>query len=565
MKHALTLAALTGLLTACDGNQTGDSDSSHKTEKAGQQAETDFKPAISADDLDRHTRTLASDAFGGRPPSGPAAEKTVQYLTDQFQRLGLSPTFGDSYTQTVPLVSITAAGDATLDVTGADTPLSYQYGNEMMVWTTRVVEQAAIEDSELVFVGYGIDAPEYGWNDYAGLDMTGKTAVILVNDPGFATQDPNVFNGNAMTYYGRWTYKYEEAARQGADGAIIIHETAPASYGWSVVENSWSGPQFDLVREDKNMSRVAIEGWVQKFVAEEMFEKAGLDYEGLKKAASKPGFIPVNMGLKASVGVNNTLERSQTVNVAATLEGAERPQEQVIYTAHWDHLGTGPAVDGDTIYNGARDNASGVAGVLEIAERMATRDSRSARSVTFLLVGAEEQGLLGAYHYAANPAFPLAKTAALLNTDVLLPLGETKDVTVIGRGSSNLEDTLQEAVNAQGRTISPYPNPEQGFYFRSDHFAFAKKGVPALYLDTGTEHAEKGAEYMTEQKAHYVSDLYHTPFDEWQPGWDWTGAVMDLEAMEQVGWRVANSADWPEWRAGNPFKAARQQSAAQRQ
>lgn len=550
-----------------------------------------FAPEIRAGDLSEHTRMLASDELAGRPPSGPGAEKAIDYLTQEFERLGLAPAFADGYLQPVPLVSITAAPDAVLEVEkigagSTGTPESaaaefedrgqdgaaqaperaaeYAYGEDMMVWTTRVVPQAELDESELVFVGYGIVAPEYGWNDYAGLDMAGKTAVILVNDPGFATQDPELFGGNAMTYYGRWTYKYEEAARQGAEGAIIVHETAPASYGWSVVKNSWSGPQFDLVRPDGNMSRVAVEGWVQHRVAEEIFSMAGLDHAELKQSAARSGFGAVPMGLSASVQIDNTLEESKTYNAAAALRGVERPDEQVIYTAHWDHLGIGPAVDGDAVYNGAADNAAGVAAVLEIAARMAAARTVPERSVTFLLTGAEEQGLLGAYHYTENPPLPLAKAAAVINIDVLLPLGDTEDVTVIGRGSSELEDILEAYAAEQGRRLTPYPNPEQGFYFRSDHFAFAKKGVPALYLDTGTVHVDKGAEFITEAKAKYVSEVYHTPFDEWRPDWDWTGAVKDVRLMHGVGWRVANSSGWPAWYPGNPFAAERARTAAER-
>ncbi|MEX0707230.1 MAG: M28 family metallopeptidase [Woeseia sp.] len=521
-----------------------------------------FEPGISAADLSEQTRILASDDFGGRPPSGPGADKTVAYLTDEFSRLGLSPAFADSYLQPVPLVSITAAPTARLAISGEGHDFAYRYGDEMMVWTTRVTEQARLEDSELVFVGYGINAPERDWNDYAGIDMAGKTAVMLVNDPGFATGNPELFDGKAMTYYGRWTYKYEEAARQGAAGAIIIHETAPASYGWSVVENSWTGEQFDLVRDDGNMSRVAVEGWVQRDVASEFLAAAGNDLEALKQAAATQGFTAVPLGLEASVTIDNELRESGTHNVAATLYGTERPDEHVIYTAHWDHLGSGPAVDGDSIYNGAADNAAGVATVLEIAARMSAEPPE--RSVTFLLVGAEEQGLLGAYHYAENPAYPLAKTAALINIDVLLPMGETTDITVIGRGSSEIEQVVERLAAEQDRTVTPYANPEQGFYFRSDHFAFARRGVPALYLDTGTVHVTKGADYITQTKANYVANVYHTPFDEWRPDWDWTGAELDVKLLYRTGRALANTTDWPEWYEGNPFRAIRAQSAAER-
>jgi len=516
--------------------------------------------AIKAETVAARTRTLASDAFGGRPPSGPMAEKTVQYLAGFLKKAGLEPAFGDSYLQEVPLVSLTADPAARLAVRTAGGVFEYTYAEDMMIWTTRVVERAALKDSELVFVGYGINAPEFGWNDYAGVDMTGKTAVILVNDPGFATQDPDLFSGNKMTYYGRWTYKYEEAARQGAAGAIIIHETAPASYGWDVVKNSWSGPQFDLQRPDNNMSRVAIEGWVQKYVAEEIFTAAGLDYEALKEAATRKGFRAVPMTVTASVEARNKIARSRTYNVAGVVRGTARPDETIIYTAHWDHWGVGPAVDGDNIYNGAIDNAVGVVGLMEIAEKFAYTDRKPRRSVTFLFVSAEEQGLLGAYHYAENPAFPLNKTVGLLNTDVMQPIGAMEDMVVVGRHSSELEEILEAVVAEQGRRLTPYPNPESGFYFRSDHFALAKKGVPALYLHTGTTHVEKGREFVTSAKARYNAEIYHTPFDEYSESWDWAGVVLDLEAMYRVGRTLVDGNKWPRWYPGIPFKSAREKS-----
>jgi len=545
-------ALLSGLLGACGGPEPSPADDADGGEHR-------FDVAIGAEDLDAHTRTLASDAFGGRPPSGPFADKTVDYLTGHFERLGLEPAFGDSYLQPVPLVSITASPTAALAVSGDDGTETYRYGDEMMVWTTRVVEKVALDDSEIVFVGYGIDAPEAGWNDYAGVDMQGKTALMLINDPGFATQDPDLFSGNRMTYYGRWTYKYEEAARQGASGAIIIHETDAATYGWSVVENSWTGAQFDLVRDDRNLSRVAVEGWVQRETGAEILARAGFDLDELKALAVQEGFSAVPLGLTASIAIENALAESSTVNIAATLRGSQRPDEHVIYSAHWDHLGIGPEIDGDGIYNGAVDNAAGVAAVLEVAEKMAGQPP-PARSVTFFLTGAEEQGLLGSYHYTENPPYPLASTAALINTDVLLPLGRMKDVTVIGPGSSELETYLEAAAAEQGRDVTAYANPEQGFYFRSDHFPFAKKGVPALYLHTGTEHVDKGTEYVTQAKADYVTNVYHTPFDEWQPDWDWSGVTLDVELRYAIGWALANTPDWPEWYAGVPFKAVREQS-----
>lgn len=523
----------------------------------------DLLREITAQEIANHTRILASDEYGGRPPSGPLAEKTVTYLKNRLKALGLKPVFGDSYLQTVPLVSITANPQAVLSVSSRVEAKDYAYGSEMMVWTTQVVEVSSLQDSEIVFVGYGINAPEFGWNDYDGIDMAGKTALILVNDPGFATQDPEVFSGNKMTYYGRWTYKYEEAARQGAAGAIIIHETAPASYGWKVVKNSWSGPQFDLNRPDKNMSRSAIEGWVQSDVAKEIFALAGKDYNTLKQAASKGGFKPVPMSVGASIEVKNTIGYSNTYNVAGVVEGVKHKNETLLYTAHWDHLGTGPEVNGDSIYNGAVDNALGVAGILEIAGKFALAKKQPERSVVFLFVGAEEQGLLGAYHYAEQPAFLLDKTVALFNIDTLHPTEVLDDIVVVGRHSSELEEVLENVVSEQGRYLTAYPNPESGFYFRSDHFAFAKKGVPALYLHSGATHPVEGKDYITALKARYNTEIYHTPFDEYSLEWDLSGVVVDLQALHQVGDHIANQRIWPNWYSGVPFKNQRDEMRQQ--
>ncbi len=548
----LTLVgAATLLLPACQGYRGG-------AIEAGPRAS-----AIRAEDLAATTQMLASDAFGGRPPSGPEADLTVDYLVNAFEEMEIAPAFDGAYTQDFPLVSITAAPDAVLTIAGAQGRETFAYADEMMAWTTRVVETSEIAESELVFVGYGIVAPEYGWNDYAGIDMEGKTAIILVNDPGFATEDAELFGGRAMTYYGRWTYKYEEAARQGAAGAIIVHETAPAAYPWDVVVNSWTGPQFDLLRPDANASRVAIEGWVTRDTADRIFLMGGLNYEQLRDRASQHGFSPVPMDLRASLRVENTISQSASRNVAGIIRGSERPDETVIYTAHWDHLGRGPAIDGDEIYNGAADNAAGVAGLLEIAHRMAA-DAPPARSVIFLATGAEEQGLLGAYHYAAEPIAPLETTAAVINMDLVLPLGALEDIAVVGIGSSELEDILGEEIAAQGRRISAYANPEQGMYFRSDHFAFIKEGVPALYVHPGSTHVEYGADYVAERKADYVANHYHKPSDETSADWDWSGVVLDLEALYATGRRIADMEGWPAWYEDAPFRAARERSAEAR-
>lgn len=514
--------------------------------------------AIDVDRLDERIRILAADSMEGRAPASEGEERTVAYLEREFRRLGLEPADGDRYTQDVPLVSITTdPAAATLTVRGDGGTSRFTYGSEFMTWTTHVTESVAVANSDMVFVGYGIVAPEYDWNDYAGLDVTGKTVVMLVNDPGFATQDPELFTGDAMTYYGRWTYKYEEAARQGAAAAIIVHETDPASYPWAVVRNSWSGEQFDLVRADSNMSRVAVEGWVTLEVARVLFERARLDFDAVKQEAATRDFRPRPMRLQASFTLRNTIRYSTSRNVAGVLPGSTRPDEYVIVMAHWDHLGVDPSLEGDSIYNGAQDNATGTAGLLVLAAAFASAEPAPERSLLFLAVTAEEQGLLGSAHYAGNPLVPLDRTVAAINMDVMNVYGPMRDITVIGLGQSELDDYVATAAQEQGRRIRPDPNPSAGSYYRSDHFNFAKVGVPALYPDIGVDHVEYGESWTREQLDRYEAERYHKPSDEYDPQWDLRGAVQDLELIYRVGYRLANEETWPNWREGSEFKAAR--------
>ncbi len=512
---------------------------------------------IQADDLADDIRILSSDEFEGRGPSSPGEEKTIEFLRAEFQKIGLEPGNGDSYYQEVPLVSITADPDATLKISGGTGEQSFAYGPQVMAWTKRVVEKASISDSEMVFVGYGIVAPEYGWDDYAGIDVKGKTVVLLVNDPGFATQDEALFNGNTMTYYGRWTYKYEEAARQGAAGALIVHETVPAAYPWAVVEGSWSGQQFGLVPEDDNMSRVAIEGWMTLETATAVFRQAGLEYESLRDSASVQGFRPMAMGLNASLALNNTLSRSTSRNVLATLPGTDRADEYIIYMAHWDHLGKDDSLEGDGIYNGALDNATGIANLLELAEAFLSLDERPRRSLVFLATTAEEQGLLGSAYYAANPVYPPAQTVAAINMDGANIWGPMNDVTVVGLGMSELDDYITDAAHAQGRTVRPDPEGEKGMYYRSDHFELAKVGIPALYTHSGIEHREHGKEWSMAQREEYTSERYHKPSDEFDEDWDLSGAVDDVRLFFRIGYRLAGEETFPNWREGTEFRAMR--------
>jgi len=523
------------------------------------------RAGIEADDLMGHIATLASDEFGGRAPMSEGERLTLDYLEKGFRTLGLEPMFGDSYRQPVPLVSIEASRDTALTVSGPDGQQHYAYGPQAMYWSPREAEDTGLENSELVWVGYGIVAPEYGWNDYAGLDVTGKTVVILVNDPGYATQDPEVFNGNSMTYYGRWTYKYEEARRQGAEGAIIIHQTEPAAYGWNVVRDSWSGPQFHLAAKDRNMGGLKLEGWIQHEVAEEIFTRAGLNLDAMTAAAAKGPVTPAPLGLKASAPLHNKLQYAESYNVGAVLPGSERPRELFIYMAHWDHLGTeahDPGQEGDFIFNGAEDNASGVAGLLELAKAFASLPEHPARTVGFLSVTAEESGLLGSKAYVADPAWPMNETVAGINMDRLNFRGTMSDVMVIGYGASQMEDILADAARPYGRTITPEATPEKGYYYRSDHFNFAKRGVPILYARGGTVDRVHGADYVSKRDAEYVANRYHSPRDEIQPDWVVGGAVEDLQLFFDIGLRLANDDEWPEWYKGNEFRAIREASMA---
>ncbi|WP_348707760.1 M28 family metallopeptidase [uncultured Pseudoalteromonas sp.] len=506
--------------------------------------------SINSEQLAEHIKVLASDEFGGRAPSSKGEELTLAYLTDQFKALGFEPGNGDSFLQEVPLVSLEADSNMVLTIGGKD----YQYKKDMVMGSSRISAKQSIKDSELVFVGYGVNAPEYNWNDYEGIDVKGKTVVMLVNDPGYATKNPDLFTGDAMTYYGRWTYKYEEASRQGAAGAIIIHETAPASYPWSVVENSWSGEQFGFQKENNNMDRVAVEGWVTTDVAKELFKKAGLDFDTMKANAAK-GAYHIDMGdLTASVEVNNTIKKSISYNFIATLPGSEKPDEHIIYSAHWDHLGTDKTRKGDQIYNGAHDNATGTAGLIEVAEAFAGLPEHPSRSMTFLAVTAEEQGLLGSKYYAANPVIPASQTVANINMDSLNLLGKVKDISVVGIGKSEMDSLLETAAKAQGRTVSGDPKPSSGGYYRSDHFAFANMGVPAMYAGGGSEALDEETANYRKRMSLVLRGCYHQPCDRYRDEWDLSGAVQDLQLFYQVGFDISERKEWPTWNASSEFQ-----------
>jgi Zn-dependent M28 family amino/carboxypeptidase len=514
----------------------------------------------------RDVERLSSDEFEGRAPRTKGEQKTVDYIEQQFRAAGLAPGFGDSYRQAVPLVEIVTHPDPTMEIRGDRGALSLRYGDEMVVWTKRPVPESRISNAGLVFAGYGIVAPEYGWNDYAGLDVRGKIVMVLVNDPGYATQDPALFTGNAMTYYGRWTYKFEEAVRQGAAGLLVIHETKPAAYGWEVVRNGAAKPQFDLRLPDPASQRLPLEGWITHEAATRVLALAGQDYASLKQASQQRGFRGMALDLTASAGVRNDVSYGTSYNVAGMVRGRTRPGEAFVYTAHWDHLGrlaeAPPGSDGDTIFNGASDNATGVAALIELGRAFAKTRPTPRRSVLFVAVTLEESGLLGSEYFAAHPPIPVAEMAGGLNMDNLYAIGVTRDLTVLGFGASELDDDLRRAAAAQGRVLVPEPTPERGLYYRSDHFNLAKQGVPMLYTKAGIDSPTRGPDYGRKWLEDYVAKRYHKPSDEYDSSWDVSGTMQDLAVYYEVGIAVADSDRWPNWQQGSEFRAIRDASRA---
>jgi Zn-dependent M28 family amino/carboxypeptidase len=527
---------------------------------APESEEARLKPAlesITAEDLSGDTKILASDEFEGRAPASPGETKTINFLRDEFEKLGVQPGNGASFFQEIPMVVSTPDASSGLHIKGGKKPIDLTSDEEFVAFTLRVAEEVTLADSEVIFAGYGIIAPEYDWNDYQGLDVQGKTVVVLVNDPGYATGDPALFTGRAMTYYGRWTYKYEEAARQGASGVFIVHETGPAAYPWSVVQTGRTGPQFNLISADNNMSRCAVEGWLHLEAARKIFSSAGLDYDRAKVAAAKRGFKAIPLGLKASLALKNSLKKVASNNVIAVLPGSKRPDEVVIYMAHWDHFGRNPALQGDQIFNGALDNATGTAALLELAGAFRKLRRPPDRSVVFLAVTGEEQGLIGSAYYAAHPVYPPVQTAAVINMDALNIYGPMKDITVVGYGLSGLDRYIEAAAKEAGRTVNPDPTPEKGSYFRSDHFPFAKQGIPAVYPSGGTDNVEHGREWTLAEREKWIAENYHKPSDEFDPDWDLSGAIDDLRLLFKVGYRLAMDTAFPNWKEGTAYKAKR--------
>jgi Zn-dependent M28 family amino/carboxypeptidase len=498
-------------------------------------------PRVDGNAMKPHIQKLASDEMEGRAPGGKGEELATTYISDFFKSIGLKTQF-----QAVPMIGITSSVSP-LKLSGKGGSRSLKYRDEFMAWSKQEKDSISTA-ADLVFCGYGVVAPEYQWNDFKD-DVKGKIIVVLINDPQL--EDQTKFGGKAMTYYGRWTYKFEEAARQGAAGALIIHETPFAGYGWEVVRDSWFGEQFDIVRGDKGASTVPLQGWITKDVAVSLFKAAGYDFDDLKKKALQQDFKPIPLGIKASVDIKNTRRRVDSKNVIGVLEGSEKPDEYVIFTAHWDHLGIDKTLKGDQIFNGAVDNASGVASIMEIARAAAHIQPRPKRSLMFMAVTGEEQGLLGSEYYADNPIVPLHKTLANLNIDEANVFGhDNNQIQVIGYGYTTLEDILKEVAARQGRTVVPNPEPEKGGFFRSDHFSLAKKGVPALDTKSIT----------VEDLNAFEKSRYHKPSDEYDPGWDMTIAAKDADAFLEIAVRVANGDKWPEWKPGTEFRAIREES-----
>ncbi len=562
-----TVLALAGLLAmstlaGCAGDREPGDSPTVSLEAAGPALES-----IQVPDLMDAIDTLASDAYEGRAPATPGEEKTVSYLTRRFEAMGLAPGNPDgTFVQDVSLVGIRNHAQGSIAVGGRT--IALRTPENFVGVSFRDTSEVHVRDSDVVFVGYGVEAPEYGWDDYAGEDMTGKTLVMLVNDPpvrveGDTALDPAMFNGKAMTYYGRWTYKYEVGAEKNADAVIIVHETGPAGYPWEVVTGSWGPEQFGIAGGG-DRTPVKVESWITEATARDLFQAAGLDFDQMKEKARTPGFTPVALNAKANLDVAMERREVQSRNVVAKLPGSDPAVsgEYVIYTAHWDHLGRDTTLEGDQIFNGALDNASGVAGLLELAQAYTKLAEAPRRSILFLAVTGEEKGLLGAKYYAEHPLYPLNKTLADINMDGLNQWGPTRDIVVVGMGNSSLDGVLDRYATTRGRHLVPDPEPEKGYFYRSDHFEFAKKGVPALYTDAGTEFVGKPAGWGEAKRQEYVVNDYHKPSDEVKPDWDLSGAAQDVQLMFLVGYDVAQGAAWPEWSEGNEFRATRDATLA---
>jgi Zn-dependent M28 family amino/carboxypeptidase len=528
-------------------------------------------PALSSFSGDRllaHIRTLSSDEFEGRGPGSKGEQLTIAYLQDQFRSAGLEPGNPDgTYLQNVPLVGITPDPAMKLTLAGHGQTLEPKFQDDFIAWSKRVTETSSL-DADVIFVGYGAQAPEFQWDDFKGADVKGKILIELINDPPVpdpadsSRLDPKIFGGDAMTYYGRWTYKFEKAAQMGAAGCVIIHQTERAGYPWEVVRNSWSGTQFDLATPDKNMGRLAMESWITSDFATRLFHAAGQNLDQLIKSAASRNFKPVPLGMRAKLTIHNSLRTIDSHNLIAKLTGSDPNLKNtyVIYSAHWDHFGIGPEVNGDKIYHGALDNASGAAALLEMARAYKALRTPPRRSILFLSVTAEEQGLLGSRYYAEHPLYPLAQTALDINMDGMNVNGRTHDIVQIGRGVSTLDSVIDAVAREQGRVVKVDPEPEKGLYYRSDHFEFAKNGVPAFDPESGVEYLGKPDGWGIEKRKEYTASKYHKPADKIEPDWNMEGAIEDCQLYFLVGYHIATDSRMPEWNSGAEFKAVRDAS-----
>jgi len=513
---------------------------------------------VFSDNYKEWVEILSSDNFEGRAPTTPGGKKTKAFIEAEFRRMGLKPANNGSFRQSVPLVETTSDNFTNMWIKSAQDSISLALPDDIMIGSVQLTDTISLQNSNMVFVGYGIVAPEYNWNDYEGIDVKGKTVVMLVNDPGFELQDEDLFTGRAMTYYGRWTYKFEEAARQGAAAAIIVHETEPASYGWDVVRNSWSGPQY-RVGGNNNQPFLQMQGWMQSFIADSIFQLAGYSLDELRQKALSKNFTPVDFALDLSVAFTNTYTMAESDNIVGYVEGSVHPEETVIYMAHWDHLGKTETEEGVQIYHGAIDNATGTAAIMAIAEKFAVMDPPPARSVVFMALTAEESGLIGSEYYALNPLFEIEKTAGGINIDGLNVYGPTRDVSVVGYGTSTFQDILQKHAKDQNRNLIPDKYPERGGFYRSDHFNLVKVGVPMIYANSGDDYIGRSQRYIDMIKED-AAGRYHSVNDVVNELWKWDGIDQNLWLFYQVGLDLANSRQWPVWNEGTEFKATREES-----
>ncbi len=519
-----------------------------------------FSPAITAEDFTAHVQRLSSDEFEGRKPGTIGERMTTTYLIDEFKRMGLKPGNKDGYLQRVPMVEATLndADRLTLDVAEGGGVEKFAYRTDTIVGALQAKADVEVSDSDIVFAGYGVTAPEYQWDDYAGIDVKGKTVVVLVNDPGWGNGDESLFKGKTMTYYGRWPYKYEEAARHGAAACLIVHDTAAAGYGWDVVVNSWSGPQLSLPVSEDPDPRVPIGGWLTTDAARRLFAKAGADFDALKKAADLRGFKPTALAAKLSAHLTSAIRNTSSDNVLALLPGSERPDQIIVYSAHWDHFGKDPKLAGDPVYHGAVDNGTGVATVLEIADAFAHQQPPPKRSILFFVPTLEESLLLGSRYYTLHPPYPLAKTVADINMDEMIPWGRTRDMAVMGLGQSDMDERLREVLKEQDRVVIGDEEPEKGMFYRSDQLNFARKGVPVLFARGGFDLRDGGKEAGRKAYAEFTYGHYHKPADKFDASADWSGVVEDVKALYEVGRRLADDTAWPQWSADSEFRGARE-------